>query len=58
MSCGVGPRRGSYLVLLWLLCRLTAAATALIQPLAREPPYVTGGALNKQTKDQDHNIYA
>ena len=32
MSCGVGRRCGSDLVLLWLWCRL--AATALIQPLA------------------------
>ena len=32
MSCGVGRRRGSYLVLLWLWCRL--AATAPIRPLA------------------------
>ena len=31
------------LALLWLLCRL--AFTALIQPLAWEPPYATGAAL-------------
>ena len=30
VSCGVGHRRGSNLVLLWLWCRL--AATALIRP--------------------------
>ena len=56
MSCGSGCRGGSDLLLLWLWCRL--AATALIQPLAWEPPYATGTALknktNKQTKKQNH----
>ena len=33
------------LVLLWLWCRL--AATALIGPLAWEPPYAVGAALEK-----------
>ena len=37
MRYGVGHRRGSDLVLLWLWCRLAAAAP--IQPLAWEPPY-------------------
>ena len=36
VSSGVGRRRGSDLVLLWLWCRL--AATAPILPLAWEPP--------------------
>ena len=36
MCCGVGRRRGSDPALLWLWCRL--AATALIRPLAWEPP--------------------
>ena len=36
MSSGVGHRRGSDLELLWLWCR--PAATALIGPLAWEPP--------------------
>ena len=36
MSCGVGHRRGSDLALLWLWCRLAAAA--LIQSLAWELP--------------------
>ena len=40
MSCGVGRRCGSNPVLLWLWCRL--ATTALIRPLAWEPPYATG----------------
>ena len=34
------------LLLLWLWCR--PAAVALIQPLAREPPYATGVALKKK----------
>ena len=48
MSCGVDCRCGSDLVLLWLWCRL--AATALIRPLAWEPPCATGGALKRQKK--------
>ena len=49
MSCGVGRRCGSDLVWLWLWRRTTP--TALIRPLAWEPPYATGAALkaNKQT---------
>jgi len=34
--------------LLWLWCR--PAATALIQPLAWEPPYAAGAALEKGKK--------
>ena len=37
MSCGVGCRFGLDSALLWLWCR--PAATALIRPLAWEPPY-------------------
>ena len=44
-------------VLLWLWCR--PAATALIRPLAWEPPYAAGAALkrpkNKQTNKQNAN---
>ena len=47
MSCGVGRREGLDLVLLWVWRR--PAATALIRPLAWEPPYATGAAL-KETK--------
>ena len=43
VSCGVGHRPGSDLVLLWL-CH-SPAATALIRPLAWEPPYAVGVAL-------------
>ena len=42
MSCGVVRRHGPDLALLWLWCR--PAATALILPLAWEPPYATGTA--------------
>ena len=45
MSCGVGPRRGLDLVLLWLWWR--PAVTAPIQPLAWEPPCAVGAALKK-----------
>ena len=37
--------------LLWLWCRL--AATALIGPLAWEPPYAMGVALKKNPKRQE-----
>ena len=43
MGCGVGHRLGSDSELLWLWRRL--AATAAIRPLAWEPPYVVGDAL-------------
>ena len=45
MSCGVGSRRDSDPALLWLWRRL--AATPLIRPLAWEPPYAAGVALEK-----------
>ena len=48
MSCGVGRRRSSDPELLWLWCR--PAATALIRPLAWEPPYATSVALEKTKK--------
>ena len=46
MSCGVGHRRSSDAVLLWLWPR--PAATALIRPLAWEPPYAVGAAIIRQ----------
>ena len=55
MSCGVGRRHVLDPVLLWLWCRL--AATALIQPLVCEFPYVVGAALKKKTKDQKKKIF-
>ena len=39
-------------VLLWLWCRLAAAA--LIQPIAWEPPYATSAALKKKKKGYTH----
>ena len=45
MSCGIGHRRGSDLAWLWLWRR--QVATAQIQPLAWEPPYAEGVALEK-----------
>ena len=47
VSCSVGCRHSSDL-LLWLGHRL--AATAWIRPLAWEPPYATGAALQKKKK--------
>ena len=49
MSCGVGPRCGLDLALLWLWCR--PAAAALIQPLAWELPYAVGAALKSRRKE-------
>ena len=46
VSCGVGRRCGSDLVLLWLWRRLVA--TVPIGPLAGEPPYAAGTALKRQ----------
>ena len=50
MSCGVGCRRGSDPALLWLWCR--PAATAPIRPLAWEPPYAEGAALEKAKRQK------
>ena len=46
MSCGVGCRRSSDPVLLWLWRR--PVAMALNGPLAWESPYAVGAALKKQ----------
>ena len=45
MSCGIGGRHGSDPALLRLWLRLEALAP--IQPLAWEPPYAVGAALEK-----------
>ena len=50
MSCGVGNRHGSDPALLWLWLR--PAATALIQPLAWEPPYAEGAVLEKAKRQK------
>ena len=46
MSCDVGRRRGLDPVLLWLWHR--PVVTALIQPVAWEPPYAAGVAKKRQ----------
>ena len=46
MSCGVGRRHGSDLMLLWLWCR--PMAIAQIRSLAWVPPCATGAALKRQ----------
>ena len=48
MSCGVGHRHGSDIALLQLWHR--PAATAPIRPLAWEPLYTMGAALEKGKK--------
>ena len=48
MSCGIGCRLGSDPALLWLWHRPAAAAP--IRPLAWEPPYAAGVALEKAKK--------
>ena len=50
MSCGVGCRHSSDPVLLWLWHR--PMATALIWPLAWEPPYGTGVAQEKAERQK------
>ena len=50
MSCGVGRRHVSDPVLLWLWRRLVA--TALIRPLAWEPPYAVEVALEKAKRQK------
>ena len=49
MSCGVGCRLGLDPKLLWLWCR--PVATALIRPLAWEPPYAASVALKRKKKN-------
>ena len=53
MSCGVGRRRSSDPAL-WLWCR--PAATALIRPLAWEPPYAEGGTLEKANRQKKKKV--
>ena len=48
MSRGVGRRHSSDPILLWLWCRLPAAAPTL--PLAWEVPYASGAALKSKKK--------
>ena len=48
VSCGVGRRCGLDCALLWLWQRLVA--TAVIHPIAWEPPCAAGAALEKKTQ--------
>ena len=54
VSYGVGCRHDLAPMLLWLWCR--PAATALIQPLAREPPYAMSAALKKTKRKKKKEI--
>ena len=54
VSWGVGCRHGSDPALLWFWCR--PAATAPIRPLAWEPPYAVGGALEKAKRPKKKKI--
>ena len=49
MSCGVGRRHGLDPAWLWR----RPAVTAPIGPIAWEPPYAAGGALEKTKKKSD-----
>ena len=55
MSCGVGRRSGWDPALLWLWCRPVAIAP--IRPLAWEPPYAMGTALEKAKKQKNKYTY-
>ena len=50
MSCGICRRHGSDPELVWLW--FTPVATALIGPLAWEPPYASGVALEKAKRQK------
>ena len=50
MSCGVGHKHGMDPALLWLWCR--PAAIDWIRPLAWEPPYAAGAALEKAKRQK------
>ena len=54
MSCGIGQRSGLNSTLLWLWCRLAAAAA--IQPLAWELPYAASVAPQKIRKEKKKKI--
>ena len=52
MSHGVGHRHGSDLAWLWLWLWCEPVAATLIRPLAWEPPYAAGVALEKTKRQQ------
>ena len=54
MSYGAGHRCDSDPMLLWLWCRLEA--TALIRPIAWEPPHASGAALEKTKTNKQKSV--
>ena len=54
MSYGIGHRRSSDPVLLWLWRRL--AAVTPIRPLAWESPYAVGVALKSKKKEKERKV--
>ena len=54
MTCGVGRRHGLDPELPWLWCR--PVATAPVRPLAWEPPYALGAALEKAKRPKKKSI--
>jgi len=54
VSCDVGRRGGSDPELLWLWSR--RVAIALIRPLAWEPPYAMGAALEKTKRQKKKGL--
>ena len=55
MSCGVGHRCGSDLMLLCLWHKPVAVAVAPIRPLAWETPYAMGSALKSQKRKKERS---
>ena len=55
MSCGIGRRHGSDLVLLWLWCR--PVATVPIRSLARELPYAAVMGLKSPLKKKKNLFF-
>ena len=53
MSCGVGRKCGLDPAWLWLRLRCRLAVTALIGPLAWEPPNAMGEALKKKKEEEE-----
>ena len=56
MSCGVGHRHSSDLMLLWVWHRPVATATAPIRPEAWEPPCATDAALRRKKKKKGSGV--